>query len=887
MISDWSRAIQNKVGDIPLAQSQKVPSAIDFFMDMEHFNSTAEQKPREVNLLRGQGHTAAVDDVTTVNGCCLERDPMRSTLRHQPTLQCCPGVVKQQRKALTSVHLNAPASANQRMNLVYYHFSAMCDGIIFAWGFGSDGQLGLGDRKLTSSTPRRVRHESLRQRVSFIACGETFSAAVTADGRLYMWGKNSHVIAVSHAPSKAFFHPVAVDQDERLGAVHSVHCGSWHSIALSGRPDRQPTTTQGVSDSESGSDGELTSGSSLHLSGSGSQTDQTAEDADRKPFPGQDSPIEQSVPPVGHQDHGTPSPNRSTSKTPGDCGISKLGEPGLIHRGQTKLTIGEFYAMTDSSPSLHENGSRGSQTEGDEEDREATAEIKTPLVVAVESPSEVDKLDTTDEEFQITPSEDQENIQRSPEPKPIKHRSAPASAKSSSDSSEVSESSLKKRMAENLSANNTFKSKESWGMHPQTRHKQLLNKSNARSSNKTVGLASPSPMGLSPRSPNMIPRSRSTEQPATAMDRSHTMFISRTPAEQFLLPRREPTFMACQSLALVDLNDLRQGSVFDHEDSGSQGFGQVHGHFQHSGLGQGSRSGSSIASRLDMLPSPTDCDAELNHVLRQRTPLMATYPHFLSASETPSAMSFTHQRAHDLLGPGTMQGQQEGHVAFASPSPNLGRQVSNPLLRRSRTMYSQANVRGAGKFYRKPGLPGAGYKPVTGPGPGRSLVRQTTSLDAIPKSQALNGVSEGPDLAILTTKQSAGKPLQEQRTGNCSADEVSNRKAVFSSASSWRSRQHTSLGFGKDSVPTIPVRKNTQLHLNGIGANNNANAQSRQSDSNSALGAQALAKLGKQSNGSTHYGRKIASFSDIQRDDMPKKQLQGVEIRAKSVKKYR
>ena len=53
------------------------------------------------------------------------------------------------------------------------------DGIIFAWGFGSDGQLGLGERKLTSSSPRRIRHESLRHRVSFIGCGETYSAAIT------------------------------------------------------------------------------------------------------------------------------------------------------------------------------------------------------------------------------------------------------------------------------------------------------------------------------------------------------------------------------------------------------------------------------------------------------------------------------------------------------------------------------------------------------------------------------------------------------------------------------------------------------------------------------------------------------------------------------------
>ena len=300
-----------------------------------------------------------------------------------------------------------------------------------------------------------------------------------------------------------------------------------------------------------------------------------------------------------------------------------------------------------------------------------------PPAVMVESPRDDVIFKTAATQHYIHPSEDQENIQSSPEPKPTaKRHSAPASAKSSSGSSDVSESSLKKRMAENLSANNTFRSREPWGMNQQPRHKQLLNKPISRSPIKPLPLASPSPLGQSPRSPNLIPRARSTEQPTTTIDRSHTMFISRTPAEQFLLPRREPTFMACQSLALVDLNDLRQGSVFD-QDNGVHSQGQDQAHFHHTGLIQGSRSGSSVASRLDMAPSPAECEAELNHVLRQRTPLMATYPHFLSASETPSAMSATQQRVQDLVGSGPVMSQHDNQLIFASPSPNLGRQVSN------------------------------------------------------------------------------------------------------------------------------------------------------------------------------------------------------------------
>ena len=354
---------------------------------------------------------------------------------------------------------------------------------------------------------------------------------------------------------------------------------------------------------------------------------------------------------------------------------------------------------------VHENGSRSSLSQDDDRENktngQVTAVTSSPPVVTIESPQDNKQSKAVGMELHVhvPPSEDQENIRVQPFPdgKPIKHRSAPASAKSSSGSSEVSESSLKKRMAENLNANNAFRTRESWGANHQVRSKPLLNKPGARSPSKPLPLASPSPIGMSPRSPNLIPRARSTEHPgATTIDRSHTMFISRTPAEQFILPRREPTFMACQSLALVDLNDLRAGSVFDHEDNGSHDQVQGQGHFQQhvgSGLAHGSRSASSVASRLEMSSSPTDCEAELNQVFRQRTPLMATYPHsypqFLSASETPSAMSVTHQRTHELMGPGTVLGHNEPQVMFASPAPNLGRQISNVSIHKYHSLVSR------------------------------------------------------------------------------------------------------------------------------------------------------------------------------------------------------
>ncbi|GFO04197.1 X-linked retinitis pigmentosa GTPase regulator [Plakobranchus ocellatus] len=770
------------------------------------------------------------------------------------------------------------------------------DGSIFSWGFGSDGQLGLGERKLTSCVPKRIRHESLRQNVSFIGCGEMYSAAVTGDGRLYMWGKNSHVISVNDAPSKPFFYPVPVDQDERLGTVHSIHCGSWHALVMTGQPDRQPTKSDNLSDSDSESDRELTSGSSLPMSTPRNEDAfKEDENTDQGPFTEDHNAIEKSIPPVGHQNPYSPSPTRSTSGNHGHADANaKQCPPGMTGRGQTRLTIGEFYAMTDSSPS--QNGSRSSVSQEDDKDRKVDEEVEDAggeaSVAVAEGETSTEKTPGNQEVAIKISAIDQESNGSSPGLKSPKHRSAPASAKSSSSSSVVSESSLKKRMAENLSANTAFRSRE-WGPNHQPRQRPLLNKTPARSPNRSAAQASPSPLGLSPRSPHLVPRARSTEQPST-LDRSHTMFISRTPAEQFLLPRREPTFMACQSLALVDLNDLRAGSVFENEDNSlGGGHGQGHAHNPGQVQGQGSRSGSSVASRLDMAPSPTDCDTELSQVFRQRTPLsgshMATFPQYLSASETPSGMCVTHQRAHDLLGATSILGQNETHPMFTSPSPNLGRQVSNPLLRRSRTMYGQSNIRGTAKYYRKPGLPGAGYKPGTGPGSVRPLLRQTTSLEAISKSHILNSGADRSDLAILTAKQHDTKPLVEPKSGVTGPEDKMSRRPMFSSATSWRTRNHTILGTPKDS--TIPSNNKTvHFHLNGVAAKNNDQSDSSKlfsqtSDRGEIRTKTSAVLLGKP--GLKNNSIKVASFTDIQRDVIHNKKGQGVEIRAKSVKKYR
>ena len=51
-------------------------------------------------------------------------------------------------------------------------------GKVYAWGFGMDGQLGLGS-VVMATRPRRLRHSFLEAGASSVACGDVFSAVVT------------------------------------------------------------------------------------------------------------------------------------------------------------------------------------------------------------------------------------------------------------------------------------------------------------------------------------------------------------------------------------------------------------------------------------------------------------------------------------------------------------------------------------------------------------------------------------------------------------------------------------------------------------------------------------------------------------------------------------
>ena len=59
---------------------------------------------------------------------------------------------------------------------------------MFGWGLNNHGQLGVG-HKLNISTPEHLVVLD-GQNVTMIAGGEHHSIAVTAEGKVYCWGRN-------------------------------------------------------------------------------------------------------------------------------------------------------------------------------------------------------------------------------------------------------------------------------------------------------------------------------------------------------------------------------------------------------------------------------------------------------------------------------------------------------------------------------------------------------------------------------------------------------------------------------------------------------------------------------------------------------------------------
>jgi len=103
----------------------------------------------------------------------------------------------------------------------------LSSGTVYSWGNNFEGQLGHGRSVKFLSEPKELSYNLLPGKVVSISVGENTCAAVTVEGELYMWGKNSSLVIRDDENSRFFqFEPRLVP----LGVWKAlkVSCGSWH-----------------------------------------------------------------------------------------------------------------------------------------------------------------------------------------------------------------------------------------------------------------------------------------------------------------------------------------------------------------------------------------------------------------------------------------------------------------------------------------------------------------------------------------------------------------------------------------------------------------------------------------------------------------------------------
>lgn len=66
--------------------------------------------------------------------------------------------------------------SEKRVTILYLFLAS---GSVYVWGSGADGQLGLGDKVLFITSPKRLKDSSLHRKVTYISSGECYSAAIT------------------------------------------------------------------------------------------------------------------------------------------------------------------------------------------------------------------------------------------------------------------------------------------------------------------------------------------------------------------------------------------------------------------------------------------------------------------------------------------------------------------------------------------------------------------------------------------------------------------------------------------------------------------------------------------------------------------------------------
>uniref|UniRef100_A0A672GR94 X-linked retinitis pigmentosa GTPase regulator n=1 Tax=Salarias fasciatus TaxID=181472 RepID=A0A672GR94_SALFA len=103
------------------------------------------------------------------------------------------------------------------------------DGRLFMWGDNSAGQIGLGGEGFAAE-PRQV---DVGEAVTWVSCGYRHSALVTATGHLYTFGESANG-RLGLREEQLSLHRVPQQVQGIVGRVSRVCCGGAHTVALTG-----------------------------------------------------------------------------------------------------------------------------------------------------------------------------------------------------------------------------------------------------------------------------------------------------------------------------------------------------------------------------------------------------------------------------------------------------------------------------------------------------------------------------------------------------------------------------------------------------------------------------------------------------------------------------
>jgi len=107
------------------------------------------------------------------------------------------------------------------------------DGKVYTFGRGQDARLGHGETSGSNETYPRVVDELLAHKIIHIDAGKgSHMAAVSDKGEVFTWGKNTHS-QLGHARKCTAAHPTRVDALAELGVrATKVSCGRYHTVVL-------------------------------------------------------------------------------------------------------------------------------------------------------------------------------------------------------------------------------------------------------------------------------------------------------------------------------------------------------------------------------------------------------------------------------------------------------------------------------------------------------------------------------------------------------------------------------------------------------------------------------------------------------------------------------